>query len=129
MFYLCCGSYSGAVVHNWRNLCGWNSYVFGANAKMTVSQKPWPAARLAPPQNSQIRCPECGAVTGVVDTRPDGHGGIRRRRSCVKGHRFTTTEVIGDIRIRSVAERLRPKLAELINLFDDILLDPIERAD
>ena len=91
---------------------------------MTISQKPWPAARLAPPQRSQIRCPECGDVTGVVDTRPDGRGGIRRRRSCVKGHRFTTTEVIGDIRLLELARKTRMKLAEMINLIDDILLNP-----
>lgn len=37
-------------------------------------------------------CPECGSPSKrVVDSRPKGIG-IRRRRECEKGHRFTTHE-------------------------------------
>ena len=38
-----------------------------------------------------MRCPACGAVTFVKETR-----GTRRRRECFNGHRFSTKEVLAD---------------------------------
>jgi transcriptional regulator NrdR family protein len=47
---------------------------------------------------SRFRCPTCSSMTGVIDSRPIGHGknkpdAWRRRRQCLNGHRFTTYEV------------------------------------
>jgi transcriptional regulator NrdR family protein len=40
-----------------------------------------------------MKCPECGAETAVIDSRP-ALGTVRRRRECTAcGHRFTTREV------------------------------------
>jgi len=41
-----------------------------------------------------MRCPQCGQLeTRVIDTTPDSHGGIRRRRECETcQHRFSTYE-------------------------------------
>ena len=36
-------------------------------------------------------CVRCGGPTEVIDSRPH-ESGIRRRRSCACGHRFTTWE-------------------------------------
>ncbi len=36
-------------------------------------------------------CPHCGGNTAVGDSRPS-HNGIRRRRYCKCGHRFTSYE-------------------------------------
>lgn len=38
-------------------------------------------------------CPECGSVSGVVETRTI-IGALKRRRRCVNGHRFTTYEIM-----------------------------------
>ncbi len=40
-------------------------------------------------------CPHCGGNTAVGDSRPS-HNGIRRRRYCKCGHRFTSYEVISE---------------------------------
>lgn len=40
-----------------------------------------------------ITCPECGALGEVTDSRPN-EVGVRRRRRCPSGHRFTTQEII-----------------------------------
>lgn len=40
-----------------------------------------------------MRCPTCGADSGVSETR-ETVSGMRRRRRCVNGHRFTTYEII-----------------------------------
>jgi len=41
-----------------------------------------------------MRCPQCShEETRVIDTTPDSHGGIRRRRECEScQHRFSTYE-------------------------------------
>lgn len=41
-----------------------------------------------------MRCPQCGYLESrVIDTTPDSHNGIRRRRECEKCHfRFSTYE-------------------------------------
>jgi len=43
-----------------------------------------------------LKCPECGSeMSEVIDTRRAAGGdGIRRRRRCEKGHRYTTKEAI-----------------------------------
>lgn len=39
-------------------------------------------------------CPRCKANSSVIDSRVFSDGGlIRRRRRCLKGHRFSTMEV------------------------------------
>lgn len=39
-------------------------------------------------------CPECGGkLKAVIDSR-SALSGVRRRRECVKGHRFTTLETV-----------------------------------
>ena len=39
-------------------------------------------------------CPECGGpLRAVIDSR-SAPNGVRRRRECVKGHRFTTLETV-----------------------------------
>jgi hypothetical protein len=44
------------------------------------------------------RCPECrGNVSRVIDSRPQEVGAlsaIMRRRTCSRGHRFTTLEIV-----------------------------------
>ena len=40
-----------------------------------------------------MRCPECDAVTAVVDSRKV-EGTTRRRRECLEGHRFSTEESV-----------------------------------
>lgn len=42
-----------------------------------------------------LRCPHCGTLgrSRVLDTGPDSHGGIRRRRECIRcRHRFNSIE-------------------------------------
>lgn len=39
-----------------------------------------------------MNCPECGAKTFVVDSRPRASGARYRRYECFNGHRFTTLE-------------------------------------
>jgi transcriptional repressor NrdR len=40
-----------------------------------------------------VKCPQCGAMSRVVDSRSSKHSGIRRRRKCDGcGYRFTTAE-------------------------------------
>lgn len=42
---------------------------------------------------SGIRCPECGAGTGVIRSRETDTGmRIHRRRECANGHHFNTNE-------------------------------------
>ena len=51
---------------------------------------------------SAFRCPKCGAHTGVVDTRVIGekrNSFIRRRRECTKRHRFTTYEMVANVKV------------------------------
>jgi hypothetical protein len=51
-----------------------------------------------------MNCPECGAITSVVDSRPIADGGtIRRRRLCPNGHRGTSYEMYKD---ENVQERI-----------------------
>jgi len=50
-----------------------------------------------------VRCPECGAGSHVIDSRPvDGSNAIRRRRVCRGekcGHRFTTIEAVAAVQL------------------------------
>ncbi len=40
-----------------------------------------------------MKCPECGAWTDVLETKPIRKTNIlKRRRECANGHRFTTHE-------------------------------------
>ena len=92
---------------------------------MSVTEISWPTWKKPPSEShNSILCPICGTPTSVVNSRPTKLNSIRRRRSCLSGHRFTTTEIIGDISMRNVAERIRPGLGQLINLLDDLLLSP-----
>lgn len=44
---------------------------------------------------SPFPCPECGAESRILETRQlKTHPEIRRRRECLKGHRFTTQEMV-----------------------------------
>ncbi len=49
-----------------------------------------------------MKCPQCGAWTEVLETR-----GIKRRRECGNGHRFTTEEIVVQGDSRDEAERRR----------------------
>ena len=40
-----------------------------------------------------MRCPRCGADSGVVNSRQGEHLTIRRQRKCFNGHVFHTTEM------------------------------------
>lgn len=42
--------------------------------------------------SESLPCPECDSATRVADSRPNSKG-IRRRRECSAGHRFTTMEL------------------------------------
>lgn len=47
-----------------------------------------------------MRCPWCRKATFVVDSREavgGGYSGIRRRRECRCGRRFTTLEVMAEL--------------------------------
>lgn len=58
-------------------------------------------------------CPTCGAPkTDVKDSRPREAGGIRRRRTCGCGHRFTTYEFAADD-IAGMAETAGPGAPEI----------------
>lgn len=45
-------------------------------------------------ENKEMKCPECGVWSSVVETRDSSMLGFRRRRECANGHRFTTQEVV-----------------------------------
>jgi len=56
---------------------------------------------------SPFPCPECGADSRILETRQlKTHLEARRRRECLKGHRFTTCECV------SVKENPQRKNAE-----------------
>jgi len=66
-------------------------------------------------------CPKCGARSGVIDSRPTSDGGIRRRRRCRCGHRFTTREVTDDQALPgSIATRLRVRVMTLERLVEEL---------
>jgi len=45
-------------------------------------------------ESKRFLCPECGGkLRAVIDSR-SALSGIRRRRECLLGHRFTTLEVV-----------------------------------
>lgn len=50
-----------------------------------------------------MKCPECGTESRVTETREVDEGNIRRRRECAKGHRFSTVEVVAEMRVGFVA--------------------------
>lgn len=61
-----------------------------------------------------MNCPECGATTSVVDSRPIADGGtIRRRRLCPNGHRATSYEMYKD---ENVQERINQLEATIDSL-------------
>lgn len=39
-----------------------------------------------------MECPTCKEPSSVLDTRKRVDGSVKRRRVCVAGHRFSTTE-------------------------------------
>jgi transcriptional regulator NrdR family protein len=39
-----------------------------------------------------MKCPYCDSWSDVLQTRDSAAGGLRRRRRCANGHRFSTTE-------------------------------------
>ena len=67
-------------------------------------------------------CPKCGHRTGVTDSRPDSNGGIRRRRRCRCGLRFTTREVTDDVISLpgSLATRLRVRVDRMGTLLEEL---------
>lgn len=67
-----------------------------------------------------MRCPQCRKTSKVLETRPCAHG-MRRRRECLMGHRFTTFEMIGDD-----AEANRTRLLASISPELDALQDAID---
>ncbi len=53
-----------------------------------------------------MQCPKCGSdVSQVKNSRPTQHG-IRRRRICPKGHRYTTYETTGYLTDQKVVSGL-----------------------
>jgi len=50
-----------------------------------------------------MNCPKCNKATSVIDSRKK-EAGVRRRRVCECGERFTTNEVIVELR-KGVYER------------------------
>ena len=59
-----------------------------------------------------MKCPECGAWTIVLESRPLASNTIRRRRECGNEHRFVTQEkFVGFIKPkgkRNQVERVEP---------------------
>jgi transcriptional regulator NrdR family protein len=53
-----------------------------------------------------MKCPQCGAATAVLETRPE-HAGIalRRRRQCPHGHKFNTQEVVVGVTIGRIKKQ------------------------
>jgi hypothetical protein len=68
-----------------------------------------------------MNCPQCRLRSKVIETRPSAFG-LRRRRECLKGHRFTTFEMVGDD-----AEANRTRLLASISPELDALQDAIDR--
>ena len=56
---------------------------------------------------SGLNCPECGAKGMVTDSRPHPKG-IRRRRACKNGHRYSSIEQI-EVLTRMTASAVRPR--------------------
>lgn len=52
-----------------------------------------------------IKCPSCAGKSMVVDSRPDKKG-IRRRRRCDCGHRFSTIETVLKEVVKAKVERV-----------------------
>lgn len=62
---------------------------------------------------SGLNCPQCGAKGMVTDSRPHPKG-IRRRRACANGHRYSSLEQI-EVLGRMTASASKPR-ATRINL-------------
>ncbi len=55
-----------------------------------------------------MTCPQCGALTRVLDTRAAG-GQVRRTRRCVAGHPIHTTECVAPKgKLQRTGPRARP---------------------
>ncbi len=67
-----------------------------------------------------MRCPHCRLNSKVVETRPAATG-TRRRRECLRGHRFTTYELLGDD-----AEATRDRMLAAISPELDALQEAID---
>ena len=70
---------------------------------ITHNRQPREENELRPNAVGLFQCPECGAGTCVVDSRLTGkrsERGIRRRRRCANGHRFTTYETLAERPLR-----------------------------
>lgn len=58
---------------------------------------------------SPFPCPECGADSRILETRQlKTHLEVRRRRECLKGHRFTTCECVS---VKESPQRKNAKIA------------------
>lgn len=44
-----------------------------------------------------MKCPKCGAVSEVIETRPGAHLTTARRRRCFNDHTFKTVEIHGPV--------------------------------
>lgn len=47
-----------------------------------------------PNSSDVLKCPECGQSGSCVTDCRGNEAGIRRRRQCSNGHRFTTQEIV-----------------------------------
>lgn len=74
-----------------------------------------------------MNCPNCGADSGVLETRR-APSGLRRRRWCKCGHKFTTLELIvpegrrfsGELRLVPANDLVRIReIVDELNLSDD----------
>lgn len=61
-----------------------------------------------------MKCPRCGAVSSVLDTRTGQHGQTIRRRQCFNMHKFSTWEVLPEtFNRRDLAAGLRTSLTRV----------------
>lgn len=77
------------------------------------------------PSGQSLLCPECRGATAIIDSR-SAVTGIRRRRACANGHRFTTYEKIDDgvdlkALLTNLMDEARDKIIEQVH-------DTIERS-
>lgn len=67
-----------------------------------------------------MACPQCGSTElAVVDSRPHPLG-IRRRRQCAAGHRFTTFEI---------HERTLARFEKIAGLYTSMIAAVIEAGE
>lgn len=77
------------------------------------------------PHGTGFSCPTCGQKTGVTDSRATTEG-LRRRRKCPAGHRFTTYEVEAENRdtaLTNIAAFRTPRFLQRLTAFESSLAD------